>query len=371
MKKIIFPLVLLALILAGCSGNSSTSPDNGESALTSSSSIGVIPEMSSPVSSSSSNKNQLSSATGTSSQGSSSNGTNPSSSSLVNAKSPISLYKIGELAKTINVIDGMNELPYNIDLDTIRGTASFSFIIKNNSSSDINNLSFKFDREYFKVTPDSIITLGAPTSATGIEQLVKVTVEHGTLASGYGFADVLTGNQYGKLTISGTNDDGDFSVSYTMHVYAKRMILNIDVPDTVMTVSNWSLNVDTTFDRFRYGGSGQYMSGDHIAYRYVHVDPSSEDCYLNLGEIKLDKSVNLKMPDMKDYYKTFYKKVALTLEYNLSGGYGNVLTDSSAAGIANHLLFLKQLNGAKRWRRCLHPRLSEIEIAVKMQCIRG
>lgn len=157
----------------------------------------------------------------------------------------------------------MNAIPYNIDLDTIYGTTGFSFLIKNNSTSDITGLKFEFDLDYFKVTPDSIITLGSPSTETGIEQLIKVTIEHGTLASGYGFTNVLTGNQYGTLTISGHNDDGDFSVVYTMHVYAKRMIINIDIPDTVMQVNDWLLAGDR----------------HQLAYRYAHVDPSSDDCY--------------------------------------------------------------------------------------------
>lgn len=357
MKKLNYLLILLALILAGCSGNSSTSPDNGDSSSLSSSSIGVIPEMSSIAPSSSSENRSAgssvvagsSSSQGTSSIGTSSQGTSSitqSSSSVIAVNAPIALYKIGGLAKTLNVTNAMNAIPYNVDLDTIRGTASFSFLVKNNSTSDITGLSFKFDLDYFKVTPDSIITLGAPSSATGIEQLIKVTVEHGTLASGYGFTNVLTGNQYGKLTISGHNDDGDFSVTYTMHVYAKRMILTIDVPDTVMIVNNWYVNRDTVIET-PVQTNNQYMAQYHPSYRYVHVDPSSGDCYLNLGEITLDTSVNLMMPDMKDYYTTFYKKDGLTTEYN-PNGYGNVLKDSSATGIAKHIKLFTELNGAKR-----------------------
>ena len=331
MNKISFLLVLLALIFAGCSGNNSTSSD-GDSSTTMSSSIGVIPDMSSPASSSS-DVEQSATSSGTSSDTQVSTGS--SSSTVVASKSPISLYKMGGLAKkTIDVTNTMSAIPYNVDLDTIYGTSGFSFLIKNNGTSDITGLKFEFDLDYFKVTPDSIITLGAPSTATGIEQLIKVTVEHGTLASGRGFTNVLTGNQYGKLTITGKNADGDFSVTYTMHVYAKRMIINIDIPDTVMNGTRSTTTI----------GNGRVS--DPSPYRYAHVDPSSEDCYLNMGEITLDTSTNLVMPDMKDFYTTFISKPTTTA-YNPNGA-GNVIVDSSASGIATHVKFFTELNGAKR-----------------------
>lgn len=318
MNKIAYLLVLLALIFAGCSGNSSTSSDSGDSSTTMSSSISVIPD-NTPSSSSDVEQSATSSATDI----------------VPVSKSPIALYKIGGLAKTLNVTGAMSAIPYNVDLDTIYGTAGFNFLIKNNGLSDITGLKFEFDLDYFKVTPDSIITLGAPSSATGIEQLIKVTVEHGTLASGYGFTNVLTGNQYGKLTISGKNADGDFSVTYTMHVYAKRMIITIDVPDTIILVNDW----------FTTQAGTTAITTYQNAYRYAHVDPSSDDCYLNMGEITLDTSTNLVMPDMKDYYKTFYRKDDLNITYDPNAG-GNVLL--STTGIATHTEFFTELNGARR-----------------------
>ena len=298
MNKINILLVLLALTFAGCSGNNSTSSE-GDSSTTMSSSISVIPGMS-------------------------------SSSTVVASKSPISLYNMRGLAKkNIDVTKTMSAIPYNVDLDTIYGTSGFSFLIKNNGTSDITGLKFEFDLDYFKVTPDSIITLGSPSTSTGIEQLIKVTVEHGTLASGYGFTNVLTGNQYGTLTISGHNDDGDFSVTYTMHVYAKRMIINIDIPDTLVN------NV----------GSSMYLNSrnEALSLRHAHVDPSSEDCYLNLGELTLDTSSNLHMVDMEDYYDNFIANKDLNTMYDVRDNRNEFTTTAS-----DHAKFLNELNTAKR-----------------------
>ena len=294
MNKINILLVLLALTFASCSGNNSTSSE-GDSSTTMSSSISVIPGMS-------------------------------SSSTVVASKSPISLHNLDGLAKkNIDVTKTMSAIPYEVDLDTIYGTSEFSFFIKNNGTSDITGLKFEFDLDYFKVTPDSIITLGSPYTSTGIGRLIKVTVEHGTLASDYGFTNVLTGNQYGKLTISGTNDDGEFTVTYTMHVYAKRMIINIDIPDTLV--------------------NGRYLNGKNqaIAYRHAHVDPSSEDCYINFGELTLDTSSNLHIVDLRDYYTTLLAITDLNTMYQ-ENNTDNVFTTTAS----DHAKFLNELNTAKR-----------------------
>ena len=291
MNKITYILVLLALILAGCSSNNSTSSDGD-----SSSAIAVIPDMSSSA-----------------------------TSPIVN-KSPISLYKMGGLAKkSIDVINNMPSMSYNIDLDTIHGTTGFSFIIKNNGTSDITELKFAFDLDYFKVTPTNISTLGAPSTATGIEQLIKVTVEHGTLASGRGFTNVLTGTQYGKLTITGKNADGDFSVTYNMRVYAKRMIININMPDTVMegTIA------------YGMGRVNSLPIYEAHRYRYIQVDTSSEDCYLNMAITTLDTSNNIQMNNMKDYYSIYHHNYM-------------ILLDSSATGITHHAKFYEQLRAASQ-----------------------
>lgn len=66
-----------------------------------------------------------------------------------------------------------------------------------------------------------------------------------------------------------------------------------------------------------------------------------------MGEITLDTSTNIVMPDMKDYYTTFYMKEELDTQYNSNLG-AYVLIDSSDTGIANHVKFVTELNGAKR-----------------------
>lgn len=290
MKKITYLLVLLALILAGCSGNDSNSPtdisddissSSADISTTSSSSIAVIPEMSSPNSSSA-----ITSST-----------TIGSSSSTALAKAPISLFKMGAMAKTINAVNSMQPLAYDIDLDTIPTTTKFIFLIKSNSASAITGMNFSFDHSAFKVTPDTIVTLASPTKEVDAQQVIYVTVEHGTLAGGIGYTDVLTGNQYGTLTITGKNDDGEFSVSYTMHVYAKRMILYVDVADTAINGQvPYTWNVD------RVNKTSNALESDLYMLRQVYVDPSSDDCYINFSDMTLDTSATQYIKNEKDYY---------------------------------------------------------------------
>lgn len=309
MKKITYLLVLLALLLAGCSGNSSTSSDpddlsssDGISSVTdnSSSSISVIPEMSSPTSSSSITQSGGSSVTtGSSTTIVSSSSVGTSSTTVANA--PISLFKVGALAKTLNSIGTMASLPYDVDLDTIATTTKFIFLLKSNSASTITGMNFSFDHSAFKVTPDTIVTLSSPTKEVDAQQVIYVTVEHGTLASGIGYTDVLTGNQYGTLTITGHNNDGDFSVTYTMHVYAKRMILYVDVPDTAINAiagfSDWFVD--------RVNKTTNTTNTSLYTLRHAYVDPSSDDCYINFSDMTLDTSAYLFMENEKDYYTKY------------------------------------------------------------------
>lgn len=297
MNKITYLLVLLALILAGCSSNNSTSPDMDNisseqlsssetmSSVTQSSSstgISVIPPMSSPYSS----------------VASSSGGSDviSSSSSLQVATAPISFYKIGGLAKRLYSIDEMTASTYDIELDTIAMTSSFHFLLKNNGTTPITGIKFTSSLPYFKITPDSIITLGVPNSNTGMEQLIKVTVEHGTNASGMGFADVLTGNQYATITISGTNGDGDFSVSYTMHVYAKRMVIHIDELDTIAVYTPTGYVFKTKAD---YANPYQWTPP-----KFAYVDSSTGDCYMNYAQsgVLIDTALSREFVSVREPY---------------------------------------------------------------------
>lgn len=189
------------------------------------------------------------------------------STSPENTNSPFTLHQVGALKKqtsAIKVIQPMSEQVYDFDLDTVATTTSFYFIPTNSGTSAITGMKLTFDNPKFAVSPDTITTLSAPDKNTGVTPLIKVTIIHGKEALGIGYDDMLSANQYGTLTISGENDDGKFSVNYTMHVYAKRMVITIKYDSIVVKdiASNGSTEVIPLF--------------------YAEFDSSSAGCYIDV-----------------------------------------------------------------------------------------
>lgn len=193
-------------------------------------------------------------------------GNNSTNSEYTN--SPFTLHQVGALKKqtsAIKVIQPMSEQVYDFDLDTVATTTSFYFIPANSGTSAITGMKLVFDNPKFVVSPDTITTLSAPDKNTGVTPLIKVTVVHGKEALGIGYDDMLSANQYGTLTISGENADGKFSVNYTMHVYAKRMVI---------TIKYDSISVkDIT--------SG---SNELVSLFYAEFDSSSTGCYIDVND---------------------------------------------------------------------------------------
>lgn len=187
-------------------------------------------------------------------------GSNSTSPTPSDPGSPLSLQRLGAQMKPtseIKVLPSMAEQVYDFDLDTVATSASYLFIPNNSSTSAITGMKLKFDNPKFVVSPDTITTLSAPDKNTGITPLIKVTVVHGKEALGIGYDDMLTADQYGTLTISGENADGKFSVEYTMHVYAKRMVITI--------------KEDTAIG----GTRGKLI--------YAEIDDESNGCYVESG----------------------------------------------------------------------------------------
>jgi hypothetical protein len=206
------------------------------------------------------------------------------STSAENSNPPFTLHQVGALKKqtsAIKVIQPMSEQVYDFDLDTVATTTSFYFIPANSSTSAITGMKLTFDNPKFVVSPDTITTLSAPDKNTGVTPLIKVTVVHGKEALGIGYDDMLSANQYGTLTISGENDDGKFSVNYTMHVYAKRMVITIKYDSIVVKdiASNGSTEVIPLF--------------------YAEFDSSSAGCYIDVdGQIITSNTRMIRYSDL-------------------------------------------------------------------------
>ena len=176
--------------------------------------------------------------------------------------SPISLYKtsVGKtLKKSITSIEEMQAESFDIDFDTVPNTTESWLIITNNSEDTITDLSITSDNSTFVVTPDTIVTMYPFESNVGLMQMIKVTIINGVSSSGLGVANVIHGNQYATITISGKIRDTTFSTNYTFHAYGKRMLIYVDTTDVNL---------------------GYGKDGKRIEHLFAHVDSTSDDCYL-------------------------------------------------------------------------------------------
>ena len=272
--------------------------------LTSSSSIVVVDPMSSESKSSSSN-----------------------GGIITNKALPISLYMTTAskvLQKTVQSIDAMKKEAYDIDLDTINATTEFWFIIVNNGDSAITGLKITSDHPSFKVTPDTMVTLSPLNGDIGMITLIKVTVEHGISASGLENANLLTGDQYSHIKFSGNYMDSAFSVTYTMHSFAKRMVVYLNVPDTVLMQRGF---VVTSFQTPHITDS-LYLVGDNSTrtknysskFRYIYVDSNSSNCYLEFSNDGIPYTVD------SSFNKTF-KSVTEFEALSTEDVYSFVVTD--------------------------------------------
>ena len=275
--------------------------------LTSSSSLVVVDPMSSESKSSSSN-----------------------SGIITNKALPISLYMTTAskvLQKTVQSIDAMKKEAYDIDLDTINATTEFWFIIVNNGDSAITGLKITSDHSSFKVTPDTMVTLSPLNGDVGMITLIKVTIEHGISASGLENANLLTGDQYSHIKFSGNYMDSAFSVTYTMHSFAKRMVVYLNVPDTVL-MQRW--DVITSFQTPHITDSLYLLQGHDnptenysSKFRYVYVDANSNDCYVEFSNNNVSYTVD------SSFNKTF-KSMTEFDALSTEDVYSFVVTDSVA-----------------------------------------
>lgn len=227
-----------------------------------------------------------------------SNSTSPS-----DPTSPFSLQRLGALQKPtseIKVLPSMAEQVYDFELDTVATNASYYFIPNNSSTSAITGIKLKFDNPKFVVSPDTITTLSAPDKNTGVTPLIKVTVVHGKDALGVGNDDMLTADQYGTLTISGENADGKFSIDYTMHVYAKRMVITLKYTDLALhTVT--ANGIDTTVSE---------------ALVSAEFDDESNGCYVEVDTIVFTSQTRMitrsDLPDslgLTEYHNVYSNKI--------------------------------------------------------------
>ena len=128
------------------------------------------------------------------------------------------------------------------DLGSIGNTKDFFFVLINVGDTDIHNVTLETEHPGFDIYPKTIDTV-KPVSDIGLYQMIRLSVIHGTAASGVGLAPVMEpGDQTTQLNISGTttNSEGD---SLTIELVAD---LSVDVKLADIRVSHVGGDVDLT-----------------------------------------------------------------------------------------------------------------------------
>jgi hypothetical protein len=122
----------------------------------------------------------------------------------------------------------------NFDLDTIKSSRSFYFILSNVGQEDITDISISTDNSSFNVTPSAIqILAGTNTknSAT-LSQAISLDIIHGTRINGVGYTGLLNmGDNFCNINVQGQTTDGKSGITVKLKakikVYAKVMAISL------------------------------------------------------------------------------------------------------------------------------------------------
>lgn len=116
------------------------------------------------------------------------------------------------------------------DLDSLKSSRSFYFILGNVGENDITNISLSSDNSNFNITPSTIEVLPGTKSknSSTLIQIISLDIVHGTRINGVGYTKLLSaGDNYGTITIQGHTRDSvsdiSTSIKAAVKVYAKVM----------------------------------------------------------------------------------------------------------------------------------------------------
>lgn len=113
-----------------------------------------------------------------------------------------------------------SDTPVDFDMGIIKGTKSFPFLMNNNSTDPLTDITITSSNAKFTTAPSRIKTIGVPTESVGNNVLIQVTAIHGLSESGNGvFVPVITeDDDTTTITIAGMFGDSSFTVSYSLRV---------------------------------------------------------------------------------------------------------------------------------------------------------
>jgi hypothetical protein len=125
-----------------------------------------------------------------------------------------------------------NQASFN--LDTVKSSKSFYFILSNSGEKDISNISITTDNENFSIAPSTVSLLPGKNNSEnpGLSQVISLDIIHGIRLDGVGYGKLLPkGKNYSLITISGTTNNGNvdtiISLTVKVEVFAKVMDISL------------------------------------------------------------------------------------------------------------------------------------------------
>jgi hypothetical protein len=122
----------------------------------------------------------------------------------------------------------------SFNLDTIKASKSFYFVLSNVGQEDIKNITITTDNENFKISPSLIQTLSGKKSSgnANLTQVLSLDIIHGVRLNGVGYEKLLDpGNNQCNINFTGQTYDGtkniNISLKAKIQLFAK--VMDIDL----------------------------------------------------------------------------------------------------------------------------------------------
>ncbi len=120
------------------------------------------------------------------------------------------------------------------NLDTLKSSRSFYFLLNNVGQEDIRNIVISSDNSSFKITPSTIPLLKGSDNKgnSSFTQLISLDIIHGERINGLGFSGLLNmGQNYCNVSVQGVSFDGNndttVSLNSSIKVYASVMDIQL------------------------------------------------------------------------------------------------------------------------------------------------
>ncbi len=146
-----------------------------------------------------------------------------------------SISRVQNLAKIRSDLASRADGRVGFDLGSVKGSATYYFLLYNVGFSPITDISIAFADSHFAAFPGRMDTL-FPGIDIGLLPIVKVDAVHGTALNGVGYRPLLPmGDDTAVLTITGTTrkqDGKDSTLVLSARMSVRALVMDVEVRDT-------------------------------------------------------------------------------------------------------------------------------------------